>query len=446
MSLLKPALLLRGQPVARSLGWLAAAALLAGCNHYEWFQVVGANQADFSNDADILFVIDNSGSMLDKSAALALNFDVFIRQLSDPTQGGHGTEGLPDAVDAYIDYVQNRAFVVDYQLAITTTDVAARYGDLYGDPRIIPNSYDGDIPSAFNRNLLCEATTIQSRTDLVSDPSYTCADPPPPPGDAVSQEYMDCLCGGSDWLNPAGSGTEEPLEAVFMAMCRAVEDPPAACYEFNGGETLFAVNDAVMTNAGLMRPDSTLIPIIISDEGDDSRRKEENGDGEPDEYADLFAEFDHRMTFAVIGPEPSPNACNTTEVPEWTVDRLEWVVNQTDGRFFQITKPESEGCGVADFATAMDQLGDLLNGLRTTFILKGVPDVDTIRCFVDGAPVDRSVETFDDALGTVSYTDGWSYDAVQNSVRFHGSAVPDYGVSVEIYYRPIQGMPRDLPF
>ena len=52
--------------------------LFFACNQYEYFNIAGYEQANFSNDADILFVIDNSSSMKDESVALGENFNTFI--------------------------------------------------------------------------------------------------------------------------------------------------------------------------------------------------------------------------------------------------------------------------------------------------------------------------------------------------------------------------------
>ena len=62
---------------------LLALTLLAGCNSYELFRVTGYEQASFSNDADILFIIDNSQSMAEESTALASNFDRFVGNFLD---------------------------------------------------------------------------------------------------------------------------------------------------------------------------------------------------------------------------------------------------------------------------------------------------------------------------------------------------------------------------
>ena len=71
--------------------------------------------------------------------------------------------------------------------------------------------------------------------------------------------------------------------------------------------------------------------------------------------------------------------------------------------------------------------------------------------YVDGAEIGKAekassgagedVVTFGDA-----YDNGWSYDPGQNAVLFWGDAIPDFNQDVEIFYRPIGGNPRSLPF
>ncbi len=422
--------------MVRRLTFASLCMLALGCNQVELFRVAGHVQEDFSNDADVLFVIDNSSSMLDESEGLALNFDTFIRQFTDDESGVGGTDGLADAVDNYIASVRDKASFVDYQLAITTTDVETTYGALYGATPILDNNTP-DVATEFTANLLCDSTCIVDATELGSDTNYDCVNPPTPPGDELTVQYMNCLCGSGTWEDQCGVGTEEHLEAIFMAMCRAVDDPPDACFE----ENQFTDAD-IGSNAGLLREGSTFIPIIITDEGDTSRRMSQ-GDGLPNEYSALFDQFHHRMNFAVVGP--TTDNCNSGGATTWGVQRLQWFVDDTGGRYSPIAEGSGDNCHIADFAATLEQLGKLLNSLLDSFVLQQVPDVDSISVIVDGHVVKRSTETIDDS-GFVTYGDGWSYDAGDNAIRFHGSAVPDYEVPVRIYYLPIAGMPRELPF
>ncbi len=405
----------------------AALVLATGCNDYEIFRTAGFAQESFSNDADILFVVDNSASMTEEAVGLAEGMDSFLQRLTNPEEGGLQTNGLADAVENYIQFAANREAYVDYQIAVTTTNVAGEYGALSG-VGLVDNAED-DVRGLVLDALLCEAACLVG-SEIPSDPSYQAGSIP----DNVSQEFLDDFC-GTDWEADCPSHDEEPVEAVFMAMCRAVPEDqvPAECYEQNQ----FTAAD-IESNAGLIRPGSTVIPVILTDEGDYSRRQES---GSPDisEYKRVFGRFDNRLTWAVIGPDNS-TPCADLSV-QWAEDRLRTLVEDSRGRYFPISVSTGGGCEVTDFDQALDELGQLLNSLLDRFPLAVVPDEESIIVFVEGKFVDEAIENAD---GT--YTDGWRYDADENSIAFEGTAVPDYEEEVRIYYLPLTGMPRDLPF
>ena len=105
------------------LALAACAAASSGCNRYALFRLAGYQQESFSNQADILFVIDNSNSMVEEATGLAENFGAFITELTEG-EAARQTDGLADAVSNYVEYVQDRGAFVDYQFGITTTDVS----------------------------------------------------------------------------------------------------------------------------------------------------------------------------------------------------------------------------------------------------------------------------------------------------------------------------------
>ena len=207
--------------------------LLAACNRYEHFNVAGYEQASFDNEADVLFVIDNSPSMSEETASLALNFSVFINTLTSTDEGAEQvTETLSDAVGNYVDYTQQRGRFLDYNLAITTTSVDYSGGDtdgidpgeagtFLGDPTVVTKG-DPDVNDLFTANLLCDAA-YWSTSSVPSDPAYECGTDPQ---GVITQEFLDCTCGFNEWDNAAGSGQEEPLEAALMALCRSVDELP----------------------------------------------------------------------------------------------------------------------------------------------------------------------------------------------------------------------------
>ena len=422
----------------RILATASLCSFMFGCNQYELFRVAGYQQENYSNDAEILFVIDNSSSMQAESEQLAISFDTFIQYLTDPTQGGATYDGLDDAVDNYIRYVSERGRFLDYQLAITTTDVETTFGDLYAldnANRILPKDTP-NVGDKFRENLLCTATCFEEFS-MPSDPEHVCGDPI---GEQVTRQYLDCLCGEEVWENRCGSGQEEGLEAIFMAMCRAVENPPDECFSDKNQFT----ETHVGSNAGLLRDDSTLIPIIVTDEGDVSRRLPQ-GEPVPEVYANLFEKFNTRMGFAVIGPRT--DVCNSGGATKWGIQRYQWFVEETGGLYLDIAaKNESDECEVSDFSAALEELGSLLNSLLDVFPLQSIPDTSTIKVFVDNDEVLPAAETLNPETGETEFSNGWRYLAAENGVQFVGDAIPDYNSNVRIFYRPLDGMPRELPY
>ncbi len=442
---------------------VAAAALtlpvLQGCNDYEMFRLAGLAQEDFSNDAELLFVIDNSTSMLEESADLAVNFDGFIAKLINPT--GDGTlDGLSDAVDNYILSVGNRGAVVDFQLGITTTDVGAEDGRLMSFPQSQPVIPKGTADTAlkFNQNLLCESTCFPDVANgglptaaEVGRSGYTCGDPLA--SEELFAEYMDCTCGEGTWKGNCGSGTEEHIEAVFQAMCRGLLDPADdsrvtqnlldACE--NDGGTPFDRSTDALSNADFFREGSTIIPVIVTDAGDNSRRLG-TGQDDVDEYVDLFDQFGRRMAWAVISRRTEE--CQTggsDSMTQWQEARYDQLIDTYGGIWTPITQDGEAGCEVADFGAALEEVGQLLNKLLEIFPLQSIPDQETILVFVDGKRVDAATPEFAED-GSVTYLDGWTYLAAENAIQFYGDDIPDYREEVRIYYRPLDGMPRSLPF
>ena len=454
--------------------------LLLSCNRYEFFNVVGYEQAEFSNDADILFVIDNSASMWQEGASLGLNFATFINELTSPTEEGQTADGLGDAVDGFVQYVNKRGEFIDYQLAITTTTVdytgagasdalePGEAGLLIGNPTIIAK-YSDDVSESFKKNLMCDAVYWDS-TELFApenqDPDYECGGEP----EQISVQYLDCLCGVNEWDNPAGSGQEEPLEAALLSLCRSVENPPEECYWLslpdengNGGiQSVFGTAD-IGSNDDFLRDDSTIVIVIVGDEGDTSRRIAD-GSEDVQPYIDAFEAFDRTIKVASIGPNliidgtSQSLACNNGGSTTWAALRLQYISAETNGFYRSLEeKNDADDCEMVDFSVHLEKLGDLLNNLDTSFRLKTIPDVPSIRVYVDGKEIDRSEPVDPDAI-ILEYGAGWSYNPSKNSVDFwgdpiinsknfdEGCCVPDYNSDVKIYYRPLAGKPRELPF
>ncbi len=458
--------------------WLALFLPLTSCNHYEMFLVSGHEQVSFSNKVDVLFVTDNSGSTAQYSAAILQNFEVFLADLAEAGSGSIKDPTLTDAVGDYLTYTSQRGRITDFRMAVTTTNMVfsggfttdadpGEAGLIAGDIPIV-NRDDSDIAHRFKQNLGCWASCWNGY-DMPTDNTYTGVEgdcPFPESGEATTQ-YVDCLCNdvaypeGENWDSNelCGSGNEMPVEVSLMAMCRAVDDPPPICT--HAGSPFR--DDWIGTNSEWLRDDSTVIIVYVTDEGDSSEISVDglygNSEDEADVYLQAFSQFERRIKFAAIGPtlDCSEDGLCTTECsnvmypPSRTgAMRLKNLADATGGFYNGITLEGESGdggdaCPTADFAENLADLGSLLVNLQSAFELQSVPDETTIRVYVDDEEVIRAAILEENEAGDV-YSDGWSYEPAENAVVFWGEAIPDFNQEVRIFFKPVDGNPRELPF
>lgn len=416
----------------------ALGAMQLSCNEYDLFRVGGYEQATFNNRADVLFVIDNSDSMEPIATDMAVNFATFLASLGGVSET-RSFDGLPDAVTNYIEETQIITGAVDFQFAITTTDVERTMGELVGP---LVSRTDDDVTGSFLEGLLCGATCF----DSVASGAHRCGDPLT----TVNEAYLDCECGKNQWRGNCGTAVEEGLEAAFLTLCRAVDNPPRACFDDvldDKGEVehqaILNANDR-LTLPDLLRENANLIVVLVSDEGDGSRRDTRNPI--PDVYEELFAQFNRNITWVLIGPDLDETQrdirCPGTG-SDFGVIRYNYMTYVSSG----LTIPMfDEDCRVRDFAGPLEELSSLLTNLLTSFPLQSVPVQDTITVVVDGKLVKRAESQGVGAFDLEEFSDGWTYRSADNSIQFWGEAIPPYEASVEVYYLPVDGIPRDLPF
>ena len=449
--------------VRRLAGLALLTAGLTGCNRYMLFNQAGYEQTSFSNDADILFVVDNSASMAQETAALALEFNTFINTLTSAAGSEPVTETLTDAVNNYTTYTQQRGRFLDYQLGIVTTSVDFQRGEtdaidpgeagLLIGPAI--KKGDGGVADAFREQLLCD-TAYWAETDVPPDPGYECGSDQQP--DFISQEYLDCICGLGEWEETSsGSGQEEPLEATLMALCRAAAanpgaEVPEACYDPLAPFT----SSQAAVNEGFLREEGTVVVVMITDEGDDSRRMAQGEIDSVEAYLQPLEEFGKPVKLIGITPALDDatggvicGADLNPAPPTWSIERIVDATEATGGFHRNIIVQGADACETSDFSQHLTDLGQLLINLVTAFQLQSIPDVTTLRVWVDGEEIMQAAERGEDEITDENpdpYTTGWSYDPSENAVSFWGAAVPDFNADVEIFYRPLESKPRDLPF
>jgi hypothetical protein len=192
---------------------------------------------------DILFVVDDSGSMAEEQRKLAENFHSFAEQVI----------GL-----------------VDYRIAIVTTDMDSPDGERAG---LVSIEHSSSAPYAIRGGLnLSACTTIGVehgcfRGDALARPIIDSRQ--------MDRETQIATFAQNVRVGTCGAGTEKGLAAMIRAL---EQTAPGGC------------------NEGFLRPEANLLVIFVTDEEDDSPNS-------VNEYADAIEMFKpwFHVRMAVIG-------------------------------------------------------------------------------------------------------------------------------------------------
>ncbi len=380
---------------------------LAGCNSYELFRVAGPSP-EGPRAADVLFVIDDSESMREESVSLAEGFSEFVASLTADDQG-----------------------LVDWRIALTTTDAAGRAGELLGSRPVLARG-EPDAADRFVETLLCEAACFSDRELVTDDPGFECAEPGRFSGE-VSRQSLDCLCGAGEWLEHCAAGNEAPLEVVLDAMCRTARRlPDEGCEEVPAGERS-AVD-------GFLRDEAVLVPVVVTDEGDGSPRLR-TLEAWPGRYGELYSSFEvggepARLSWAAVAPtldaDYEPRCPGLAQ--SWGIQRLRYLVEGSGGLYEDVY---AEDCGPRDLSQVLASLGDHLRRGGGAVRLPSEPIPETIAVVVGGRGVAPAELVGEDVFGQPVFGDGWQYLPETRTVIVHGDAAPVGDDAVEVYYRPV---------
>ena len=384
--------------------WMPLGLLLTlpGCTHYDFLAGLVYQQATFNNDVDILFITDNSDSMNQpaggENKALSDNFSAFMGTVveAEETIEDMPHDDLGDAVAVSAYYAANFTRFIDYRVGMTTTDPTYR-GGLVQDTVLTPDTED--IEETFS--------------DLVT--------------------YV---------VEHTGGGDEQGLTALRLNICRGLseeqrdnlagESRPVGCTDMDPTEE--------GSTSDLYRREATLMVVLVSDEGDHSV-----ADGVPnaevDDYIDFFKDAGVDVVASVIGPTLKDEngegvSCNPASSTYNAINRYSQLVEKTGGLLVPICNPQDPTAPNPDFASALGDIGALVSRLQSRFSLDYTPDISTLVAVVDG-----------EVIPADPYN-GWVYLEAGGGhfLEFRGASIPFYDARVEIYYRPIEEGPRDLPF
>lgn len=280
---------------------------------------------------DVLWVVDNSGSMDEELDQVRTNFESFIEEFV----------GLG----------------LDYHLAVITTDM--------DQPQFSGRIQGGVI------------------TNASSDPAA---------------EFLAATDQGS-----TGSGSERGMDSVKAALSEPL----------TSGD-----------NAGFLRADAALATIILSDEDDDSNIDE----GTFTSWFQGLKADPTMVSFNAIVGDPTSSTNWLGGCSDWSGldmlqadagDRYVDVADRTGGIWRSIC--------YQDYNETLSHVSLTSAGMVTTWPLSETPtNYGSIEVYVDGTRF------------LYGLYDGWTYSSDDNSVTFHGDAVPASGEYVLLQY-PISG-------
>jgi hypothetical protein len=250
-------------------------------------------------DVDMLFVIDNSGSMAEEQKKLARTLPQLLGILAT---GNH--DGKRRAAGVPTDFVPARTMhvgVVSTDLGVNLAPAISGCGGASFDPAAPdPSNTSAEVASTTPNNVRLEkpfgdngqlqistavaqagiwsrpvGTTFSEPVSLVVEPDPSCALVRPNtryleygPGDVFEELQHGFSCIAK--LGKNGCGFEQQLESMLKALAPASE----RFSRFTQGQ-----GTAPGTNAGFLRDDAILVVVIVSDEEDCSI---------PDDSSELF--------------------------------------------------------------------------------------------------------------------------------------------------------------
>lgn len=318
-----------------------------------------------NNKLDIMFVVDNSGSMLEEQVNLATNFNSFI------------SDFVTKAYDFKISVISSEAWKSNYPSGGGFTNTCnvgtngspvtvncARFRDGHG---VGAGTHSGIFTIDTNTPNIVDVFNINVRTGTIG--------------------YGD--------------------ERVFQSMMTALD--------YNAAP-----------NNTFLRDDSFLAVVMVSDEDDfswDSSSYNPNYNNTelftiPDVVDYLDTKTNSTVTnrrYNVSSIAPNGTSCMGAEGHHGT--RQNALADATEGVKGSICS--------ASFATTLNEIQTRISELSTQFYLTRIPIVSTIVVKVNSAVVPKND------------INGWSYNSVANSIKFHGSAIPSQGSQIAVDFDPV---------
>ncbi len=347
--------------VARKAVMMASAvAMFAGCNKSTDSFTLLKDGSDYKQQAvfvpkkiDVLWVVDNSGSMETSQNSLASNFQSFIYRFNQ----------------------QN----YDFHMAVTTTE-----------------AWEKQFNSSSTKARIKDGAVLQKTPTRIETHSgvFVMDKNTPDMSNVFSTNIKQGTLGNGD-------------ERAFESFKQTLLDP---------------------WNVAFRRDDAFLAIIIVSDEEDFSGSSLTAFEDTSKNYTvQSYVDFLNTYTNAAVNGKNY--SVNTIYVPD---DACKTQLS-TDGFARKISSrlPQLADLtgGVkaslcSNFGESLSLISDSIVQLSSVFKLARAAQVDTIKVTVDGVSIPQDA------------TNGWTYDATDLTITFHGSAVPGANANIQIDYYP----------
>lgn len=359
--------LLKLSSVTLSVGLIAS-----GCGKSASFSLLAdsatftQNSAAVNGKIDILFVIDNSGSMATSQQALADNIGRFFEKFD--------AKGF------------------DYRIAVTTSD-AWRVG--FGGASTLAKLRDGTNATSHTGTFIVTPTTPNKQNVFITN---------------VLQ-------------GTAGNGDER----VFQSFRATLESSENTAFGFPRADAFFSI--IMLSDADdLSNTTASTIDTAYGNTVDSAAWSAQytNPNIIPvQSYVDyldtkLGVNGNRSSKYNVNSIGVLDNSCIVASENKKAI-RMGQLADLTGG---------IKGSLCDDFGTTLSNISYKIIELRTRFYLERALNADSLHVYVDGVEAARVTDS------TPQPWNGYYYHADDNSISFHGTAVPGPGASIRVSYDP----------
>jgi hypothetical protein len=218
-----------------------------------------------SRRVDLLLAIDNSISMAEKSQLFAKTVPELVKRLVNPyCVSTNGVEAMPDAPDAPCPAGSQREFapLTDLHVGVITSSLGS-HGASGAKDVCVGSQYDDHahlLP--FVRDGLA---SYNNKGFLKWDPQGLAN----PPGESDVQAFADSLQAMITSVGEHGCGYEAQLESVYRFL---VDPEPPQSVEVPTGQSVAQLvgidQELLEQRASFLRPDSSVVVLMLTDEND----------------------------------------------------------------------------------------------------------------------------------------------------------------------------------